>query len=736
MKNNRIAKVTILAVVLIITLLLTYSMVLAEGRTETPIPDNFPNNHVPALNDCNEMKIDPPKDGRYLLDENPSVYVSVYFHSSGTLVDWVSDINISHVFVKGGKEGGTLYSYDPAIKSDTNLGLGTNQEISHLVFYWCTKQEHDKGSITVNKLITDGTTDDESAVFIVKVTGGPDNYYSQTKNFGLNSPALFSNLEPGNYVVEEINLPTGYKTNKATFNVTIPDGTTDESMHKEVTITNYMENDPEKGSITVNKVISGGTDQEASIDFSVKVTGGPDNMYSQIKLVSVNSSAVFSNLDPGAYLVEEINLPTGYKTNKATFNVTIPDGTTDESMHKEVTITNYKESDPEKGSITVNKVISGGTDQEASIDFSVKVTGGPDNMYSQIKLVSVNSSAVFSNLDPGAYLVEEINLPTGYKTNKATFNVTIPDGTTDESMHKEVTITNYKESDPEKAMLVIKKHVINGNTTDKAKKFDVEVTYPTMGDGVVKRVIQVSENVPVTLKDLDFGTYTFKELNVPSPYKFDSISTSSVVLSVYEKTDEVLVKNKKESDPPPNGSKKPRIDVKKYVSVDGKDTWDDANSASGPETTENSDVFFKFVVTNTGDVRLTNITLTDDYFDDLDEDEIEDSLSKGSSFEYIFGPVGAANGQHKNTATATGDYSGRTYTDTDPAHYIVKQGDKVDPPPPNVRPDDPKIPDPVVVDEVEEPELPKTGASGMLLFGGMVLAGGGLLLRRYGKRLT
>jgi|GEM_PF-5395749 len=634
MKNNRIAKVTILAVVLIITLLLTYSMVLAEGRTETPIPDNFPNNHVPALNDCNEMKIDPPKDGRYLLDENPSVYVSVYFHSSGTLVDWVSDINISHVFVKGGKEGGTLYSYDPAIKSDTNLGLGTNQEISHLVFYWCTKQEHDKGSITVNKLITDGTTDDESAVFIVKVTGGPDNYYSQTKNFGLNSPALFSNLEPGNYVVEEINLPTGYKTNKATFNVTIPDGTTDESMHKEVTITNYMENDPEKGSITVNKVISGGTDQEASIDFSVKVTGGPDNMYSQIKLVSVNSSAVFSNLDPGAYLVEEINLPTGYKTNKATFNVTIPDGTTDESMHKEVTI------------------------------------------------------------------------------------------------------TNYKESDPEKAMLVIKKHVINGNTTDKAKKFDVEVTYPTMGDGVVKRVIQVSENVPVTLKDLDFGTYTFKELNVPSPYKFDSISTSSVVLSVYEKTDEVLVKNKKESDPPPNGSKKPRIDVKKYVSVDGKDTWDDANSASGPETTENSDVFFKFVVTNTGDVRLTNITLTDDYFDDLDEDEIEDSLSKGSSFEYIFGPVGAANGQHKNTATATGDYSGRTYTDTDPAHYIVKQGDKVDPPPPNVRPDDPKIPDPVVVDEVEEPELPKTGASGMLLFGGMVLAGGGLLLRRYGKRLT
>ena len=61
----------------------------------------------------------------------------------------------------------------------------------------------------------------------------------------------------------------------------------------------------------------------------------------------------------------------------------------------------------------------------------------------------------------------------------------------------------------------------------------------------------------------------------------------------------------------------PAIDVEKYVSVDGGATWDDADSPTGPLLTDDSpyDPKFKFVVHNTGNVDLSNITLSDSDFD-------------------------------------------------------------------------------------------------------------------------
>ena len=111
----------------------------------------------------------------------------------------------------------------------------------------------------------------------------------------------------------------------------------------------------------------------------------------------------------------------------------------------------------------------------------------------------------------------------------------------------------------------------------------------------------------------------------------------------------------------------PAINVKKYVSVDGGGTWHDAQSAPGPSVEEGSEVQFKFVVTNTGNVELTDITLSDDVFD-LSDAVLTDPLPEGDSFEYILTAT-AVEGQHQNTATATGVHDGVTYSDTDVAHY-------------------------------------------------------------------
>jgi len=73
------------------------------------------------------------------------------------------------------------------------------------------------------------------------------------------------------------------------------------------------------------------------------------------------------------------------------------------------------------------------------------------------------------------------------------------------------------------------------------------------------------------------------------------------------------------------------------------------------------------VVTNTGNVDLTGITLTDSDFD-LSGCTVPSSLAVGASFNCIvtdpWAPV-----QHTDTATVTGDFGGQPVDDTDDANY-------------------------------------------------------------------
>ncbi|MDW7730476.1 MAG: ice-binding family protein [Bacillota bacterium] len=114
----------------------------------------------------------------------------------------------------------------------------------------------------------------------------------------------------------------------------------------------------------------------------------------------------------------------------------------------------------------------------------------------------------------------------------------------------------------------------------------------------------------------------------------------------------------------------PAISVKKYVSIDGGVTWHDADDPAGPSIVAGSEVQFKFVVTNTGNVELTDITLTDSEFGDLSgAAAVVDPLASGAFFEVIVDDINAEVGQHSNTATVTGYFDDEPYSDTDNAHY-------------------------------------------------------------------
>ena len=120
----------------------------------------------------------------------------------------------------------------------------------------------------------------------------------------------------------------------------------------------------------------------------------------------------------------------------------------------------------------------------------------------------------------------------------------------------------------------------------------------------------------------------------------------------------------------------PVFDVEKSVTVDGGTVWIDADAATGPTLLASGDTpQFKFVVTNTGNVTLSGVTLVDDDLDTAACDPaVPANLAVGASFTCVLtGAWGA--GQQTDTASASGSFTddrggSATRPDTDSAHYF------------------------------------------------------------------
>jgi hypothetical protein len=111
----------------------------------------------------------------------------------------------------------------------------------------------------------------------------------------------------------------------------------------------------------------------------------------------------------------------------------------------------------------------------------------------------------------------------------------------------------------------------------------------------------------------------------------------------------------------------PSLDLEKYISTDGQN-WEDADVPTGPQMLAGKDVWFKFVVTNDGNVTLANLDLTDS---DLNPSGCgtPTELPPAELFECVVGPLAAEVGQHTNTASASGDFAGKSYADEDDVNY-------------------------------------------------------------------
>ena len=109
------------------------------------------------------------------------------------------------------------------------------------------------------------------------------------------------------------------------------------------------------------------------------------------------------------------------------------------------------------------------------------------------------------------------------------------------------------------------------------------------------------------------------------------------------------------------------------ISIEKLTNGENADDAPGPHIPIGDPVEWTYEVQNTGNVTLTGITVVDD--NGTPGDSADDiticsgiTLDPGDSSTFTASGTAVA-GQYGNIATATGDYDGHTYSDTDPSHY-------------------------------------------------------------------
>lgn len=292
-----------------------------------------------------------------------------------------------------------------------------------------------------------------------------------------------------------------------------------------------------------------------------------------------------------------------------------------------------------------------------------------DNVYS----LSASPPSTLMPNETYTYYYGPVTAQAGQHTNTA--NVT---ALYNETTYSSVNDANYYGTQARPSIIIVKQISTNNCTW-----YDADLPpgiSVTTGSNLYYRFI-ITNNGNVELSDITLtdNTYDLSEATLPSTlapnasyvYYYGPVTalegqhtnlartTGTYNETIYYCTDNA---NYKATTKPC-----PSITVTKLISTDNA-TWVDADCAPGLNVTEGSPIYYMFIINNTGNVPLTNITLKDSAYT-LTGLTLPSSLDPNATFTYYLGPVTAQKGQHSDTATATGKYNGKTYSGTDKAYY-------------------------------------------------------------------
>ncbi len=313
--------------------------------------------------------------------------------------------------------------------------------------------------------------------------------------------------------------------------------------------------------------------------------------------------------------------------------------------------------------------------EPALAGWTIHLTGGP-HAVNRSSLTDGNGRYTFANLEPGAYTVSE-QQQTGwsqtYPAGAGTHAVTLVDrslGDFDFGNTKLACLGDFVWLDQNH-------NGIQDIGEPGVANVRVQLFILLGGNWVSQGVQTTADDGRYLFCDLMPGSY-FVRFHPPTTYLFtladqggDDAKDSDANPATGDTATIVLLAGDNQLQWDAGLYQPPAIDLEKYVSVDYMRTWHDADVPSGPEAIAGQSVYFRFVVTNTGTVPLSNVTLTDNVYDLSACAPIPNPLAPGASYTCIYGPVPALVGQHTNTGTTTGVWNDLTVSDDDDANYTA-----------------------------------------------------------------
>ncbi|WP_429789370.1 SpaA isopeptide-forming pilin-related protein [Bacillus tropicus] len=213
-------------------------------------------------------------------------------------------------------------------------------------------------------------------------------------------------LEPGTYTLKETKAPQGYKLLKEEIEVVV-------EANKVVQV--QVENAKELGSLQVIKKDAESGKVLEGAEFKLKNEAG--QVVGETKTTNKDGVVKFENLEPGKYTLEETKAPEGYKVLEVTVEVNV---VANEVVKQEVL--NEKVKEEITGQLEITKVDANDTNKTlAGAVFEIWKDGTKiDTLTSD-----ANGKATSKELDPGDYILKEVQAPEGYELSDKEIEFTI-----------------------------------------------------------------------------------------------------------------------------------------------------------------------------------------------------------------------------------------------------------------------------------------------------------------------
>ncbi|XZH18435.1 SpaA isopeptide-forming pilin-related protein (plasmid) [Clostridium perfringens] len=324
------------------------------------------------------------------------------------------------------------------------------------------------------------------AKFVLKDKGG--NQIAEA--ISENGKAVFNDVKPGEYTIEEVEAPLGYLiANPVNITVKPNKVATAEMVDTQI-----------KGRVEITKIDEETGEPISGAEFEMVKA---DNNEVVEKMTTGEKGKVLSGLHPfGNYIVRETKAPNKYVLNGKEYPVTI-----NEHMKTiEITHANRKI----KGRVSIHKI-----DEEIP-ELSLKgaVLGIYDDAGNEVDRLTTdeNGAATSKYLDYGHYIGKELQAPEGYKLSDKTIDINITEDDkvysydfTNKVMKGRIQIVKVDSENEEKPV---------ANAGFKVIAVNVNGIEP----GTIVDKVKTDENGFAFTKDLRYGVYKFIEDETPEGY--------------------------------------------------------------------------------------------------------------------------------------------------------------------------------------------------------------------------